>query len=281
MNRSPQSEKALALLYHRVDKTEKDRWNLCISPENFSEHVRFLSINYKPTRLSDIATQIETGKLIFGSIAVTFDDGYRDNLTTALPILEEHDFPATFFISGEGAVYKNTFWWEMFDSSVREMNLDDDNIIDLHERLMVSSIDERELILSNLKVPSNPLPARLNITDLKQLAQAPLADIGAHSWSHRALSKIPKNEQRKEVIASIEMIKHLTGNNVNSFAYPFGGYFTNETKNLLRDANICLACTVGNEPITSDSDLLALPRIEVGDWAIEDFKLKIRSFFNE
>ena len=96
-------EKAVVLLYHRVDRSAHDRWNLCVSPENFAAHLRCLRRCFRPITLAEITAMLENGRVQHGSIAVTFDDGYRDNLTTAMPILKQMGVPATFFIAGDGA----------------------------------------------------------------------------------------------------------------------------------------------------------------------------------
>ena len=276
-----ENQKAIILMYHRVDQVVNDRWNLCVSPENFVEHLRFLRKSFVPVSLSELASQIQEGKIIDRAVVITFDDGYRDNLTMALPILNEFDFPVTFFISGDGAVYGKTFWWETLDASAQLMNLDEKTILDLRNRLMFASIDEREKILGSLHPPKNNLPARMTITDLKKLSQDKLVEVAAHGWSHRALSALPIDEQRREVIENIKMINEITSKEVTSFAYPFGSYFKYETKNILREAGIRVACTLDTKPITIKSDLFALPRLEVNNWDFGEFKIKIRSLFDE
>ncbi|MGH7889607.1 MAG: polysaccharide deacetylase family protein, partial [Thermodesulfobacteriota bacterium] len=248
--KTSEDQKAIILQYHRIENVTRDRWNLCVTPENFSEHIRLLKRLFAPVSLSELACQIEEGKITDNSVVITFDDGYLDNLTNALPILNEFEFPATFFISGDGAVYEKTFWWETLDASAQLMNLDEKTIQDLHWRLMFDDIDERKRILGALHPPKNNLPAKMTGIDLKKLSQDRLAEIAAHGWSHRALSALSIDEQRIEVMENIKTIRNTIDRDVHSFSYPFGGFFTDDTKRLLRKVGIRVACTVGSEAVT-------------------------------
>jgi glycosyltransferase involved in cell wall biosynthesis/peptidoglycan/xylan/chitin deacetylase (PgdA/CDA1 family) len=278
--KTSENQKAIILLYHRIEHVTRDRWNLCVTPENFSEHIRFLKRHFIPVSLSELACQLEDGKIGDKSAVITFDDGYLDNFTKALPILRKFDFPATFFISGDGALYGKTFWWESLDASALLMDLDEETVRNLHHRLMSSDIDEREKILASLHPPINNLPDRMRGIDLKKLSQDRLAEIAAHGWSHRALSALSIEEQRMELMENIKAIRNTTDSDVHSFSYPFGGFFTDDTKRLLSEAGIRVACIIGAEPVTKESDPLALPRLDVENWDIREFENQIWTFLN-
>ena len=279
--RSAVRERGLVLLYHRIDQVIHDRWRLCVSAENFAAHLVRLSRSFLPVRLSELALMLQEGKLRHGAVAITFDDGYRDNVSVALPMLKSARIPATFFIAGEGSTVGDSFWWEVLDASLQKIDLDESIAIDLHQRLMVANADERLRILESLTPPAGSLPARLNITDLRKLASEPLAEIGAHGWSHRALAGLPVDEQRQEISANLQMLKGVTDDAICAFAYPFGGPFSSETKQILRESGIHVACTTKPEPVIGRSDLLALPRLEVGNWDGEKFEEKLRSLLDD
>ena len=63
-----------------------------------------------PVSLRTLADRMRTGKSIRGLIAVSFDDGYADNLTIAAPILKKNEVPATFFVVA--GLLGETFWWD-------------------------------------------------------------------------------------------------------------------------------------------------------------------------
>ncbi|MFI5260372.1 MAG: polysaccharide deacetylase family protein [Candidatus Paceibacteria bacterium] len=91
--RSPQ---ALVLMYHSVDRSG---WKLSVSPEVFERQMNHLSKKGWTVPLVDIVSYAE-GKKSLGAhaVAITFDDGYQDLLTTVLPILERYHIPATVFV---------------------------------------------------------------------------------------------------------------------------------------------------------------------------------------
>lgn len=274
-------EKALVLMYHRVARPIGDRWNLCVSPENFAAHMRHLARDYEPLRLSELATLLGAGEVPHRAVAVTFDDGYRDNLLAAMPILRESRVPATFFISGDGAVIGDTFWWEVLNRSLDKMSLDEDAARALHRRLMNASIEERNAILSTLPPPDGPLPPRLTAAELAVLAGEPLVEVGAHGWSHRAFTSLTPAEQDFELTENLKVLSKVAATEIRSFAHPFGAPFTEGTSQILREAGIRTACTVAGEPVTSTSNPLALPRVEVNNWDGAEFEARLFAFFDE
>ena len=80
------------LLYHRVVEPENDRFRLCVSPENFEEHIKVIAESGGALTLPELVEFQKQGELPEGSIAITFDDGYLDNLESALPILRSIRF---------------------------------------------------------------------------------------------------------------------------------------------------------------------------------------------
>ena len=71
----------------------------CVTPDNFNNQMKFLKKNYNIISLSSVNQYLKNHKIPRNSIAITFDDGYQDNLINAIPILEEYNIPATFFVT--------------------------------------------------------------------------------------------------------------------------------------------------------------------------------------
>jgi peptidoglycan/xylan/chitin deacetylase (PgdA/CDA1 family) len=99
------------LMYHRVAEPPADPWALCVSPANFAEQMAVLRTIATPVRLADLCTMEPDGPLV----AVTFDDGYADNLYAARPILERYDVPATVFVSTDHIGNADGFWWDRLE----------------------------------------------------------------------------------------------------------------------------------------------------------------------
>src|SRR4051812_20673200 len=87
------------LLYHRIAELHVDPWELAVSPAHFDEHLRVIRTRATVLSLHDLLRHLRSNSLPPRAVAVTFDDGYADNACTALPLLEHHDTPATFFVT--------------------------------------------------------------------------------------------------------------------------------------------------------------------------------------
>lgn len=107
-------KRGIILSYHRVADKELDPWGLRVSPENFSRQLRVIKEFGTPLSLSDFAKNYQIGTVPQNPIVLTFDDGYVDNLSHALPLLNSFDVPATFFIS-TGYTGQEYFWWEALE----------------------------------------------------------------------------------------------------------------------------------------------------------------------
>lgn len=99
-------------MYHRVAERDVDPWYLCVTPQNFAAHLEVLQKHAHPISLTQLAQAHRERKIPNRAVAITFDDGYVDNLENAKPVLEQYGTPATVFITG-GASGKNyEFWWD-------------------------------------------------------------------------------------------------------------------------------------------------------------------------
>jgi peptidoglycan/xylan/chitin deacetylase (PgdA/CDA1 family) len=96
-------------MYHRVASNVADPWGLCVSAGNFGQHMEVLRRLYRPVPLSQLASRRDLRNRM---VAVTFDDGYADNLHTALPVLERNGIPATFFLTTGVLGGEREFWWD-------------------------------------------------------------------------------------------------------------------------------------------------------------------------
>lgn len=84
------------LMYHSISETATDR--LAVTPERFAFEMEYLHHgDFNVLSLEEACARIEAGRDLRRTIAITFDDGYRDFLTTAVPILARYRFPATLF----------------------------------------------------------------------------------------------------------------------------------------------------------------------------------------
>jgi hypothetical protein len=95
----PPEPKPLILMYHRIAEEPNDPWALAVAPARFEEQLLVLRRTRHLLPLMDFIRHLKAGSLPAHSAAVTFDDGYADNLSIAAPILRKHHLPATLFIA--------------------------------------------------------------------------------------------------------------------------------------------------------------------------------------
>lgn len=96
---SPEPEGVLRVIYyHRIDKEDH---RSCVTPQAFAEQMAFLRAEaWKPLSLETVAQHLEEGTPFpERAIAITFDDGFKDNFTEALPVLQREAIPATVFLT--------------------------------------------------------------------------------------------------------------------------------------------------------------------------------------
>lgn len=103
---------AFILMYHRVNDTGPDPWGLAVSPRHFSEHLEVLRRQTQPVPLWNLPARRARKRGPRPLLALTFDDGYADNVHTALPLLREHDIPATVFVATAPIGDRRGFWWD-------------------------------------------------------------------------------------------------------------------------------------------------------------------------
>jgi peptidoglycan/xylan/chitin deacetylase (PgdA/CDA1 family) len=100
------------LMYHRIATPDVDPWGLSVSPERFAEQVHALRARRTILSMDAFVARLRSGDLPHDAVALTFDDGYLDNLRRAKPILEAAEIPATVFLTTGRIGTGKEFWWD-------------------------------------------------------------------------------------------------------------------------------------------------------------------------
>lgn len=174
------------LMYHRVCPAESYD-QLVVHPDRFAAQMQWLNEHARVIGLEEAVEELSTGVRKPG-IVVTFDDGYRDNLEYALPILTRLATPATIFITTE-----------FCDGTM------------VHPRYR----DE-------------PGRVHLNWAEVKEMAEHPEITIGSHTCSHPHLPRLDDGSARREITESRQRIALNIGKPVDLFCYPSGDYGVRE-----------------------------------------------------
>jgi len=225
---------AIIFTYHRIATVSNDPQSLCVSPALFTEQVEFFKNNFEIISLPELANRLKDKKLDGNEMVITFDDGYRDNLTNALPILEKYNIPATIFVCTAKIGEQASFPWDLEYSE--------------NDRAYFLSADE-----------------------IRLLSKHPLIEIGAHTHSHSRLSTFSNDEQLKEISLNLEILKNLTEKPITSFAYPFGGIFdyNSFSKKILKDLGLRHICNTTEQLVTNSTPYYNLPRFNMRSYTVK------------
>jgi peptidoglycan/xylan/chitin deacetylase (PgdA/CDA1 family) len=123
------------LMYHRIATPDVDPWGLSVSPERFAAHVQALRAHRTMLSMDAFVARLRSRDLPHDAIALTFDDGYSDNLSQAKPILEAADVPATVFLTTGRIGTAKEFWWDELARMIlaREEPLSGNVMMDAHD----------------------------------------------------------------------------------------------------------------------------------------------------
>lgn len=111
--------KGLILLYHRVAQPQRDPQLLAVGPDRFEAHLAMLQRRTNIMRLSEMIDRIAAGKALpRRAVAITFDDGYTDNMRVAEPMLARAQIPATLFVATGYVETGRPYWWDAIDTAI-------------------------------------------------------------------------------------------------------------------------------------------------------------------
>jgi peptidoglycan/xylan/chitin deacetylase (PgdA/CDA1 family) len=103
---------AVILMYHRVADVAADPFGVTVSTEHFAGHLDVIRSRYRGTSLGQLRSSLSGSGPKHSTVVITFDDGYMDNFTNALPSLLRSDLPATVFVTSGFVGSDAEFWWD-------------------------------------------------------------------------------------------------------------------------------------------------------------------------
>ncbi len=278
------------LFYHRVEDSPAKPDALGRFPlnaEEFDRHLRHLRRFWRVIGLGDAVAALASHRpMPSNAVVITFDDGYRDNYTVALPRLEKYKLPATVFVVS-GAVDGHPLWLDEVNrwfgkttvASLRFRKIDAElSLATLagrqqaaaQVRSVLKTLGGRELaealaeLRSQLGISGADQPTAdppiLSWNELRRLAGSPLITIGAHTVTHPILTQLEGEEVRSEITESCRRIAEELQRPVKVFAYPDGAY-NSTTQTVVREAGLVACAATGEGFNPSGSDLTALRRL--------------------
>ena len=207
-------------------------------------------------------------------VALTFDDGWKDNFTVAFPIIRKHRIPAVIFVTSALMDKENPFWPEQVIGLLREMNpsVDGAEIETVIESLKKCAPEEREKRLAELStqagekaaaLASSGVDRTLSWTEILEMNRNGV-EIGSHTQTHQILTTVREDVARQEVVDSKLAIERALGKRCEVLAYPNGNW-SPDTRNIVEDSGFKLAFTTEPGLWTAACDPLCVPRVSISE----------------
>lgn len=273
------------LIYHRVGREADQLRPRVATAEEFRGQMRLMARLFRPCRLLEGLRLLRERRLPPRSVAVTFDDGYADNVEVALPILREAGVPATFFVA-TAYLEGGRMWNDTIIEAVRGLAPGEHCFQHggLRSISVPGSPDRRALVLQILdalkhlpqsereaganslaELLRQPLPTNLMMRreDLRRLMDAGM-DVGGHTRSHPILSGLTTARAEEEIAGGLDDIAAIIGRRPTLFAYPNGRRgldYGDREVDIVRRLGLDAALVTNRGIVTSESDLLQAPRL--------------------
>jgi peptidoglycan/xylan/chitin deacetylase (PgdA/CDA1 family) len=217
----------VVVAFHRI-QDGNDRRGLSIGREMFDGYCRFFADHFRVVSLAALVARLERGEPLDRHLAITFDDGYRDNFENAMPVLAKLSLPATFFVVSGWIDSEAWPWWDHQDG---------------------------------VRYPWMTWP---QVAELRRSG----FEIGAHTRTHADLGKVTGAAARLEIQGGRIDIEDRLGEPVDLFAYPYGGAanMTAENRDFARAAGFRCCCSSFGGLTGYRTDPFHLHRIPVTPW---------------
>jgi len=250
----------------------------------FDVHMSTIARLFTVVSLDEGLQGLRAGTLAPHAVCITFDDGYRDNIETALPVLQKHRLAATFFVAsgflGGGRMFVDTViesvrrvpagpldlrWFGLgtclVDDTTSRLAVIDKLVADIKYRKLESRSEACERVAS---LAGDPLPDDLMMTpeQVAALRRAGMS-IGGHTTHHPILACLGPREAEQEIVQDRDRLAAIVGSPPRFFAYPNGRYgrdFDDAHVAMVRDAGFDGAVTTDVGCAACRSDSFLLPR---------------------
>jgi peptidoglycan/xylan/chitin deacetylase (PgdA/CDA1 family) len=297
-------DEALILTYHSICRRADvfPVWHY-MSVELFEEQIARAAQTRRCISVGRLLADMRGGRLQPHSLAVTFDDGFANNLHIALPILERYGVPATFFLTAGSIGSHDLLWPEKLSIIMETTYLSSLTYRGLRLSFMdikakaatyrqvaaackslaaeevasyISGLAQAALVPEEAfrRHPVSEAHRMLSWEEAARLAKSDLAEIGAHTVTHGVLSRMSDEQAWREIAGSKEILESHIGK-VAYFAYPNGGAgdFTARHRQMAIDAGYSAVFTSIMGFANSSTDVFSMPRFGAGgDTKQQDFE---------
>lgn len=288
---SPAGENARlsVLIFHRVRPARDPLFPGEPDALRFETEMRWVKSWFNVLPLPEAVQRLRAGALPARAASITFDDGYADNCTVAMPVLRQLGLSATFFIA-TGYLDGGRMWNDTVIEAVRAAKGPMLDLVPLQlGRHSVATIEDRRAsvnqLLGMLKYResaerrhltgalaeiaglSGARDLMLTADQVCLMAQSGMT-IGAHTVSHPILSRVTVQDARSEMTQSKKRLEAIVGSEVSLFAYPNGKPHVDYSAahvDVAREVGFTAAVSTGWGTATKDCDLFQIPRFTPWD----------------
>lgn len=281
------------MVYHGVSKEAvngrfiKNSAYVHIDLNNFKQHILYLKKKYRIISLERLCGFIHSGAQIPDyTVVITFDDGYRNVLENAYPLLRDYGIACSIFLTGKLTNNNDWLWLDKLEYMADITRKETVNIFGrdynlknkLLKRRFLNSIRDKlkrvneetrnrimqDLILKlDVDIPRHPLGeyGLLSYEQARQMDKR-LISFGAHTPEHTILTLENNEKIRLLILQSKQEISHQLQRDMNLFSYPNGNY-NNSIKEILKENGFICGLTTNYGMNGADADLFELKRISV------------------
>ena len=278
------------LIFHRVLAQTDPLFPSEATVQSFDWQMALLKSLFNVLPLPEAVSRLKAGSLPARAAAITFDDGYADNYTHALPILQKHGLHATFFIATAyldgGRMFNDTVIESVRNTKLARLDLSDmqlgnhelgstaakkQAIQQILPKIKYLLPDEREAaaarVAARAEVENLPNDLMMTTAQLKGLHAAGM-EIGGHTHRHPILAKLDREAAQKEIATGKAMLEGLLGSRVSMFAYPNGKPGTDylpEQASIVRELGFDAAVSTSHGVSMRSADRFQLARFTPWD----------------
>ena len=286
------------LIYHRVLAQPDPLFPDEIDAVRFEQQLRYLKANFNIISLADAVEGLRNDSLPPRAACLTFDDGYADNATIALPILQRFGVHATVFVA-TGFIDGGRMWNDTIIELVRRSPATLDlsaagygvftlDSVAARQAAIKSLLDQLKYIpmeerlrqveaIAALSAVALPDDLMMSSAQVRQLHAAGI-EIGAHTIDHPILARLPAAEARQQIADGKAALEAMIGTPVNLFAYPNGKPgrdYLAEHVAMIEQLGFRAAVSTSWGAARHGNDLFQLPRFTPWDRARLPFTLRM------
>ncbi len=296
------NRRVLSIFWHSVDPVFTDGGNPTVAV--FQEQIAYLTKRYTPITISEfLEFRRDKGSARYGRkppVLLGFDDGFKNVIRHALPVLEEFRVPAVFFVIGE--VLKNPYFvpWYVerkhllrraikntvayrnlrFELSLREDRAKLRYLFDASFTACKSDADRQRILTEFANALAVKRPSGTDLdedlrfvdrNDLAELASSSMLTVASHAMTHRDLAQLSNADQAHELTQSDLVLRSHCRSYFPVIAYPNGSFNSDTIVIARRIYHAGFAVLLGS----SYRDLYAYPRIGLGHNSVRELAYTI------